>query len=86
MLYQVVTAVKIRVDDTFIPDECISSTYLARCFERKGLNPGGFIRGLVDKFARHGQKKVSFSVYLPTFYTLVDFRFKQILYSERFIF
>ena len=59
---QIVQAVKLRVDETFIPDDWICSTYLKKCFERKNGKPEGFIQAYQDDFARFGQKKVSFLV------------------------
>ena len=51
-------AVKIRVDQTFIPDDWIPSTFLKKCFERKGVESEGFIQSFHENFGRFGKKKV----------------------------
>ena len=51
-------AVKIRLDETFIPEDWISSTFLKRCFERQGGEKEGFIKSFHEKFAKLGKKKV----------------------------
>ena len=58
-MVQVVAAVKIRVDQTFIPDDWISSTFLKKCFERKGVESEGFIQSFHENYGRFGKKKVS---------------------------
>ena len=58
-IYQTVAAVKTRVDRTFIPDDWIASTFLKKCFERKGVKEEGFIKSYHENFARFGKKKVS---------------------------
>ena len=60
LFIQIVAAVKIRVDQTFIPDDWISSTYLKKCFERKGVESEGFIQSFHENFGRFGKKKVSY--------------------------
>ena len=59
LLIQIVAAVKIRTEQTFIPDDWISSTYLKKCFERKGVESEGFIQSFHKNFGRFGKKRVS---------------------------
>ena len=54
---ELVATVKLRVDKTFIPEDWISSSYLKKCFERKGGEPDGFIKSFHADFARLGKKK-----------------------------
>lgn len=46
------------MDKTFIPDDWVSSTFLKKCYERKGGKSEGFIKTFHREFARHGKKKV----------------------------
>ena len=55
---QIVTAVKLRTDREFIPDDWISATYLKKCFERKNGKPTGYIQSFQEEHARFGKKKV----------------------------
>ena len=63
---QVVATVKLRTEDSFIPDDWISADFLKRCYERKGGEEKGYIHSFVEEFARIGKKKVwiLFKVYI----------------------